>query len=73
MIFFSFYVSLQYSKFNLLQMVKMVIKEQNLVNSIVRWIKSIIRSHFLERDQKKKKRVKTFTALYKSFFSAKQV
>lgn len=50
----------------------MVIKEQNLVNSIVRWIKSIIGSHFLERDQKKKKRVKTIAALYKNFFSAKQ-
>lgn len=48
-------------------MVKMVIKEQNLVNSIVRWIKSIIRSHFLERDQKKKKRVKTVAGLYRSF------
>ena len=45
----------------------MVIKEQNLVNSIVSWIKSIIRSHFLERDQKKKKRVKTAAGLYKSF------
>ena len=53
-------------------MVKMVIKEQNLVNSIVCWIKSIIRSHFLERDQKKKKRVKTVAALHKSFFSPKQ-
>lgn len=51
-------------------MVKMVIKEQNLVNSIVRWIKSIIRSHFLERDQKKKKKVKMVAGLYKSFFSA---
>ena len=50
-------------------MVKMVIKEQNLVNSIVCWIKSIIRSHFLERDQKKKERVKMVAALFKSFFN----
>lgn len=31
---------------------------QNLVNSIVSWIKSIIRSHFLKREQKKRRELK---------------
>lgn len=31
------------------------LEEQNLVNSIVSWIKSIIGSHFLQRNQKKRR------------------